>query len=211
MFTTVQPATTPFTEGAELKPVVRIINDATIRETEGKTLPRSSGQWNPYPSDVAYLSNIFGADLLDKMPIIAITSGSTDYLDLVSPRDFEDGVFFVKGVDPFKRPFVSFALQVDKANPDKTFRYIYTVFRRYSNPSSIWMLCRSHWSESDGFLGDHLLKCSTSIYDETVEILKKMVQEFQSGNQGTLMNYKACDEKTPSEYRMKFYCPHISN
>jgi hypothetical protein len=147
---------------------------------ESRELPRSGPMWEPDE----YLTNIFGNEILDSMLTIGITSGGTDYLDQVQPEDFIDAkenyVHMAKGMDPFKRHFVTFGIQLTKTNCEnatecKSERHIYTLFRRYTSSRSHWVMCKSHHSSSRGFTVDHLFDCHTTATSETGRILKQLV------------------------------------
>ena len=219
LLTSAGPTTTPHVEGARIEPVIKVCGQD--EQVANKQLPRSVPSWNPHN----YLTELFGDELLAEMPTIEITSGSTDYLDLVESDDFVDQndnpVCMAKGIDPFGRHFVTMGLQVDYKDGDennaenKSEYYIYTLFRRYTDTNSGWVLCKSHCSKSRDFIIGSLLKCSTVVYDETIVILKKMLDDFQNRNTGIELSMEQWDG-TKKDYvqkvcNVKFYCPREIN
>lgn len=91
-----------------------------------------------------YLAHLFGDDFLNSLPTIETLCGDTCYLDLVKPDELVDTdinpVYIAKGIACFERQFVTFGLQVKQiteSNDVKDEYYIYTLFRRYTEPNSI--------------------------------------------------------------------------
>jgi len=208
-FTSAGTTTTLYYENAEILPQMKIHSSKDNKIYS--PLPRSDPSFTSHP----YLTDIFGDDLLAQIPTVSVTSGSTDYLDLVKPEDFIDEsnnpVFMAKGIDCFKRPFVTMGLQVNKKSDvdfciDSKY-YIYTIFRRYTDANSIWVICKSHYSPDGNHMVSNLLKCSTFITPEAKQILKKIIQDFKENNKGTELVYSSWNQGD-EDYIMKFYRPN---
>ena len=205
-------ATTPFRPGTELGPKVKCIAIGdTVRQSK---LPRSAPEW----TDHEYLTKFFTQERLDSMPNTAITSGATDYLDLVKPEDFVDddnnNVHMIKGIDPFRRHFVSIGIEVYDVEEKQSNYYIYTIFRRYSSSTSGWVICKSHYSKTGGTKHDTVLGISGSswVSDRTRNMLQTMMCDYESGKNEHYKNSKMYDYKkhdyVEKNFIVKFYCPN---
>jgi hypothetical protein len=210
------PATTPFFEDSTLEPCTRVIKlDANFVP---QVLPTSKKNWTSHE----YLSDIIGDDILNSAPVIEITSGGTDYLDLVKPTDFVDSkglpVCIIKGLDPFKRHYVSFGAQLTTINTNgeqlENEYYIYTIFRRYTDHSSFWVMCKSHYSKSRGLKVDEVLDCSTSIGESGREKVKELFDAYKNNNKGIKGLYSVFDMEQKEYVKvfcvLKLYCPAIN-
>lgn len=170
-------------------------------------------QWTAHP----YLSQLFDDELLESIPTITTECGGTGYLDRVKPNDFIDEnnvpVHMAKGIDQFDRHFVTMGLQVSsKSDPGDNRYYIYTLFRRYTETYSIWVMCISHYSKNTDFIIPNLLRYSMVVTNEAWEILKKLLQNYKNGNNGIELTSDEWDyeknEYVKKDYIIKFYCPN---
>lgn len=77
-----------------------------------------------------------GVYALEKYPVhdLGNRMGHTGYIDILRPDDLSSPI--VKGVDCYGRPFVSVRVQ----NKNDNSRYVFTIFRRYTSPDSLWSL-----------------------------------------------------------------------
>lgn len=64
--------------------------------------------------------------------------GVTGYLDFLSPSDLNSSV--VQGCDCFGRPFIALRIQ----NNNKKKQQVFTIFKRYSGSSDLWVLGTKH-------------------------------------------------------------------
>jgi hypothetical protein len=110
------------------------------------------------------------------MPAINVESGSTDYLDRVSPADIVDKhgnpVKYAKGVDAFGRHFVAMRVQCGVT------KGVITLFRRYTDSESFWVACRSHRNNSDLLWQcfAQAFGCSSTVTSETTAKLRKLLE-----------------------------------
>jgi len=165
-----------------------------------------------------YLTNLFGDEFLDSIQTITTKNGSTDYLDRVESSDFVDSannpVYMAKGIDQFDRHFITMGLCVTpKSDPNNTEDryYIYTLFRRYTESDSIWVMCKSHYSKDTDFIVPNLLKYSMTVTNEAYEILKRMIHDFKNGNNGIELQSETWKHNkngyVNENYVIKFYRP----
>lgn len=203
------PATTVYDpNNPEVKEQIRAIN--FFNEVfQPAALPRSQPKWSPND----YLEGLLGKELLDNIPTIGITSGSTDYLDLVKPNDFVDSngnnTFMAKGICPFGRHFVTFGLELTNVETQEKKKYIYTVFRRYTSADSSYVICKSHFSSSsDGQLLESVLNISTLVTTNVYNTLKKLFDNFKSGNSGIDFEYEDTADNTKMKCTVKFCQPN---
>ena len=86
-----------------------------------------------------------------RMPFLDdMENGATNYLDSVPFCSFTNGATALRGVDEWKRPFLTFSVSVDVlSDPEMETRHeIYTIFQRYSDSDKVWVVCASHLPES---------------------------------------------------------------
>lgn len=94
---------------------------------------------------VRYLEELVGATLFRGTKTILAVVGDTHYLDGVHRSELQ-GTALCRGVDPLRRPFVTFRVTV-RHNPSQRIcekDVVYTVFQRYTDDDSIFVLCPSH-------------------------------------------------------------------
>ncbi len=172
------------------------------------SLPR----WDQTP---VYLDNIFGKTL-GQIPIIGVLNGATDYLDMVRPKDFVDAngqpVCMAKGTDPYGRHFVSMGIKITQSNTKQTEHHIYTLFRRYTDRSSQWVMCKSHYSQSPSHVLNSLFGYSMTMTDVALGRLKELVTSYNHGNIGILLTAEVFDHTTHKyvnrEYLVSLYPPY---
>lgn len=190
----------------EIKPQIQIINKPSI------PTHKSTKEW----SENDYLNDLLGEEFLRSLPVISIQNGSTDYLDRVKEEDFVDDsgntVSLVKGVDCHGRHFVSMRLDTsrlaDKDTDGGEFiheRFIYTIFRRYTDLDSVWVICKSHYSQGESYVVEYALDCSTVIRENTRKNLQKLFTDYQSGNNGVSFEYRDWSGEEPKVLNIKFY------
>lgn len=208
MFEQSGPTTTPYEVGKHIEPCVRVFSSKD--EFTPQPLPKSTANWTPHK----FLSDVVGDDLLNSIPTIGIKSGSTDYLDLVRPDEFVDSegnnLFVMKGMDVFDRHFVTFGIKVTDEKLKEKF-YIYTAFRRYSSPDSIWVLCKSHYSHSEGHVVESILNSTSTIGEKGRDSLKRLFSMYKDGNLGMegvseMFDYEK-DEYVEKKFTLTFYSP----
>lgn len=139
-------------------------------------LKRSDGITHLHPDAIQRLSPSFGEELLKTMPIIKITSGMTDYLDLVKPEELKGNTFGC-GIGPFNRSFVTMKVKVEDKETGKILQdAVYTLFERYTGDHKFWVICISHNSDIVGNLefGD-MLNAQTAMSKESWVILKELI------------------------------------
>lgn len=70
--------------------------------------------------------------IYDKLPILDLQgrNGHTDYIDFIKPDDMEFSI--MKGIDLFKRPFISLKVNINNKETVGTF------FQRYSDCNKNW-------------------------------------------------------------------------
>jgi hypothetical protein len=205
--------TTPYEDGKTIEPRCRVFQlNKEAKEFGPKPLPISIPNWSGHE----FLSDVVGDDILQSIPTIGIKSGSTDYLDLVRPDEFVDldgkYVCIMKGIDVFKRHFVTFGIKaISVDDPGNETHYIYTLFRRYSENSSIWVLCKSHYSESSGLVVEMSLDCSPTVGKNGRELVKKLFSMYKNGNKGMEGIAEFYDTKIQKyvdrKYVLSFYAP----
>jgi len=139
-------------------------------------LKRSDGIKHLHPEAIKRLSPTFGEELLKTMPIIKITSGMTDYLDLVKPEEL-DGNPFGCGIGPFDRSFVAMKVKVEEKKTGKILQdAVYTLFERYTDDHNFWVLCVSHNSDIVGnWEFSDILNAQTAMSKESWVVLKELV------------------------------------
>ncbi len=164
-------------------------------------------------SDV-YLTNIFGNDFLNSIPTIETSNGSTDYLDRIKPENFYNNtvpVCLVKGIDAFKRHFVSFGIEINDESGKVMEHAIYTLFRRYTDPNSIWVMCKSHYSESQGYIFNNIFEYSMMVTDEARNHLINLIKDFKNENIGLTLPCEIFNSTTMNYdnvlYTVKLYHP----
>lgn len=211
--TTVYDPTNPV-----VSPQIKAYSISTVFEP--KPLPRSEAKWTPNE----YLTQLFGEKLLDEIPTIEITSGQTDYLDLVKPTDFnevhshnlpltgKENTCMAKGMDVYGRHFVAFGFELFSEATNKTYHYIYTLFRRYSNLNSHYVICRSHYSEAENTFMDDIFDNSIGVNNKVYATLQKLIDNYRNGNSGLMIEHDYPDYNTNSvitqKYRVKMYNPN---
>jgi hypothetical protein len=207
MFEQSGPTTTPYEEGKTIEPCVRVfkLNENFVPQP----LPKSTSKWTPHE----FLSDIVGDELLNSIPTIGIKSGATDYLDLVRPDEFIDSegkhIVLMKGMDVFERHFVTFGVKASGENINDKF-YIYTVFRRYSSPSSGWVLCKSHYSFSSGHIVETVLNSSPTIGSKGRELLRNFFATYKDnkGIEGVAEVFNNdTDDFVEKKFTLTFYPP----
>lgn len=205
MFEQSGPTTTSYCEGKVIEPCVKIykMSDNFVPQP----LPKSGPNWSSHK----FLSDIIGDEILDSIPIVGIKSGSTDYLDLVRPEEFVDSdgkkLYIMKGMDVFGRHFVTFGIKADCVDADtesKSKFYIYTIFRRYTNLDSIWVLCKSHYSATSGHDVEAMLNCNPTIRDTGIDSLKKLFSAYKDNNKGFEGKCEVYCEKSDDFVEKKF-------
>jgi hypothetical protein len=160
---------TPYYPGATIDPIVRI-----IVEHEAQPLPISDPKW----SHCEYLQDIFGRTRLDEMPTIGITSGYTDYLDMVRPSDM-CGSSLAKGIDPFGRHFVCMKIGSRMSKNDAYDESIFTIFRRYTNANT-WVCVVSRGCSSESFRVNSGLSFHMYVNDEVKSKLRLFIESGET-------------------------------
>lgn len=162
--------------------------------------------WCPHP----YLTEIFGDPFLDAVPTITTINGCTDYLDQVKPSDFKD-TCFVKGLDQFQRHFVSFGVEIKDTDNTVVSHTIYTLFRRYTDANSIWVMCQSDYSEDRKDHFNNMLRYSMQVTDEAELILEILLCDFKTRKCGLMLPCERFNRDTEKYdkiiYNVTFYCP----
>jgi hypothetical protein len=158
-----------------------------------------------------YLSSLFGDDVLESIPTVGIANGSTDYLDIVKPSDFVDMTHMVKGKDQFRRHFVSIGLQITDTESGVAEYFIYTIFRRYTDSNSCWVMCKSHYSESSSYIVNKLFDYDMILSQGTMGLLKRLIDDHFDKAQGVVVNDESYDyaerKKMKKTYVVRFYRP----
>jgi len=162
--------------------------------------------WCPHP----YLTEIFGDPFLKTVPTITAINGCTDYLDRVKPSDFKD-TCFVKGLDQFHRHFVSFGVEIKDRDNTVVSHSIYTLFRRYTDTNSIWVMCQSHYSEDRKDHFNNMLRYSMQVTNEAQLILEILLCDFETRKCGLMLPCERFNHNTKEYdkiiYNVAFYCP----
>lgn len=129
------------------------------------------------------LENIFG-DLLYDLPVISVQSGGTGYLDEVCLDDFTHGVAMCRGVDCFKREFVTMKITVFKEYSGEwkvhESRVIYTLFKRYTGENNTWVMCISHRTKSKNKFAQ-LVRATTLVTEYAEEKLRQLINCYRTG------------------------------
>lgn len=136
--------------------------------------------------------------VLEQVPVVGVVNGNTDYLDQFSPDDFGEGPF-IKGVDRFRRAFLS--MRVHVRHPDeeekKCFEpkaLIVTLFQRYSpEEPGLWknktVVCRSHRSPA-GIRAMDMFACGLQTHVVVTQDNVQNLRALLSAAQGEWREYK---------------------
>lgn len=138
--------------------------------------------------DAQFLTHIYGNDLLDHCPMVPITNGLTDYLDVVQEKSFVDTkgnkTSLIKGSDGYRREYVAMKVMVESRHSD-TEEYklyeksVYTVFRRYTI-GDLWVMCVSH-STPGRHVFHQLIGACTAIGIRSQQNLTQFIQCIKQG------------------------------
>lgn len=92
-----------------------------------------------------YLEQLVGSQRYLSIRTIPASVGDTDYLDTVDRSELH-GAALCKGTDPLNRPFVCFRVTVVRAKNRQVYEEdaVYTLFQRYTDDDSVFVLCPSH-------------------------------------------------------------------
>jgi len=107
-----------------------------------------------------------GEKALGSYPVhdLADNMGYTGYIDFLSPDDLNSPV--VRGVDCFKRPFVSVRVR----NRAEDTKYVFTIFKRYSSAdSTLWSV---GMRRTLYFADDNNIWSGDTLYDSDYKVLK---------------------------------------
>jgi hypothetical protein len=109
--------------------------------------------------------------------------GDTDYLDIISNaqmvNDQGQQQNIVKGIDPFRREFITMHLQLLDILDRVIDTGIYTLFRRYTDRnSSLFVFCRSHYSPQQSTAIADVIGANTAV--EHWEIFQTLVHNQTS-------------------------------
>jgi hypothetical protein len=90
----------------------------------------------------SYFVELFKRENLDKIPLVDIgeRTGWTDYIDFLNMEDFltkEGHNNVIRGVDKYKRPFISFLYKTVKDGEEFDYNIV-TIFQRYTD-DNFWM------------------------------------------------------------------------
>ncbi len=186
-------------------------NEQTLQKTNSDKL-----MWVSHE----YLTNIFDDDFLNNIPTIETTLGSTGYLDRIEPKDFCNNkglpVCIIKGFDEFKRHFVSFGTKIINNQTNEIIEQsIYTLFPRYTDPNSSWVMCRSHYSDSLGYIFRNVFEYSVQVNNKALNHLKNLINNYKQANNGIVLSYEIYNDIS-NEYdkipcTVKLYCPLNKN
>ena len=159
----------------------------------------------------SYLSSLFGDNVLESIPTVGIANGSTGYLDIVKPSDFVGLAHMVKGKDQFQRHFVSIGLQITDTESGVAEHFIYTIFRRYTDSNSCWVMCKSHYSESSSYIVNNLFDYDMILSQGALTLLKRLIDDHYDKAQGIVLDNESYDyvesKKTKKTYIIRFYRP----
>lgn len=109
--------------------------------------------------------------------------GSSGYLDSFNKDDFE-GHSIMMGHDLYRRWFCAF--RVSMTDGDEEYCYIYTIFQRFSDNPTKYVLTKSHFSESKTYHFERLFNSgSANINDEGYRVLERIFADYANGNRGT--------------------------
>jgi len=126
-----------------------------------------------------YFIDVLGKELYDKIPTIEkkdVKVGSTMYLDLFNDEQFGKNTI-IKGVDRYRREFVSFKVSLKNNNTEK--KYILTMFNRYSDDKHFNVICVSHRSKTKDRLIENYIG-TTKLNDNASKKLKKLFDNYKN-------------------------------
>ena len=143
-----------------------------------------------------YLYDLFSKEKLDALPILDMASnmGDTDYIDFLKPEDLSQPI--MKGIDKYKRQFITFLFQ------QRNKQRVITFFQRYSDSKNFWVYGGSPFIDLDGANGINLSKESISRSSWAPTFLS-ILQSAIAGDQ--TFTYKALgDDNTLHEHICTF-------
>jgi len=123
--------------------------------------------------------DVLGKELYSKLPVIEtkdVKVGSTMYLDLFNDKQFGKNTI-IKGVDRYRREFVSFKVSLKNNNTEK--KYILTMFNRYSDDKHFNVICVSHRSKTKDRLIENYIG-TTKLNDNASKKLKKLFDNYKN-------------------------------
>lgn len=126
-----------------------------------------------------YFIDVLGKELYSKLPVIEtkdVKVGSTMYLDLFNDKQFGKNTI-IKGVDRYRREFVSFKVSLKNNNTEK--KYILTMFNRYSDDKHFNVICVSHRSKTKDRLIENYIG-TTKLNDNASKKLKKLFDNYKN-------------------------------
>lgn len=126
-----------------------------------------------------YFIDVLGKELYSKLPVIEtkdVKVGSTMYLDLFNDKQFGKNTI-IKGVDRYRREFVSFKVSLKNNNTEK--KYILTMFNRFSDDKNVNVICVSHRSKTKDRLIENYIG-TTKLNDNASKKLKKLFDNYKN-------------------------------
>ena len=123
--------------------------------------------------------DVLGKELYSKLPVIEtkdVKVGSTMYLDLFNDEQFGKNTI-IKGVDRYRREFVSFKVSLKNNNTEK--KYILTMFNRYSDDKHFNVICVSHRSKTKDRLIENYIG-TTRLNNDASKKLKKLFDNYKN-------------------------------
>lgn len=126
-----------------------------------------------------YFIDVLGKELYAKIPTIEtkdVKIGLTHYLDLFNDEQFGKNTI-IKGVDRFRREFVSFKVSLKNDNTEK--KYILTMFNRYSDDKHCNVICVSHRSKTKDRLIENYIG-TTRLNHNASKKLKKLFDNYKN-------------------------------
>ena len=147
-------------------------------------------------------NNQFETTLLDKITTItSMKVGDTDYLDIISSdqmvNDQGQQQNIVKGIDQYRREFITMHLQLLDISDTVIDTGIYTLFRRYTDRnSSLFVFCRSHYSSSGSTAITEIIGANTAV--DHWEIFQTLVC-----NQTSSILLKYCVDNVQIDVKLK--------
>jgi len=143
-----------------------------------------------------YFIDVLGKELYAKIPTIEtkdVKVGSTMYLDLFDDEQFDKNTI-IKGVDRYRREFVSFKVSL-KNNNNTEKKYILTMFNRYSDDKHCNVICVSHRSKTKDRLIENYIG-TTRLNNDVSKKLKKLFDNYKNNKKENITIQDNLDKVT---------------
>ena len=129
--------------------------------------------------------------------------GSTGYIDSITDSHFAKGKPIARGTDKYGREYVAFKVHI--MDDGKVIgNYIYTAFYRFTDSQKV-VMCKSHGSESNDYLFEHLFRSGSAVVNEEgMKTLQDLFANFFDGNRGSIHEFEIFDKQKEEFVKVKY-------